>query len=45
LTVRGDLSIDRTDFGVGEPKNWNPMSITNEIQIRFEAALPDWARL
>lgn len=41
LTIRGDLSIDRTDFGVGEPKNWNPMSITNEIQIRFEATLPN----
>jgi polyisoprenoid-binding protein YceI len=39
--VRGDVSIDRTDFGVGEPKSWNPMSITNEIKINFEATLSD----
>jgi hypothetical protein len=41
LVVRGDVSIDRTDFGVGEPKSWNPMSITNEIKINFEATLSD----
>ena len=41
LVVRGSVRIDRTEFAVGTPKNWNPMSITNEIQISFEATLPD----
>lgn len=40
LQVRGELTIDRMDFGVGEPKTWNPLSITQEIPIRFEATLP-----
>jgi len=39
MTVRGDVTIDRTEFGVGTPKNWNPLSITNEIPLRFEVIL------
>jgi polyisoprenoid-binding protein YceI len=39
LTVHGTLTIDRTDFGIGDPKNWNPMSIGNEIPITFEVSL------
>lgn len=39
LTVRGTLTIDRTDFGIGDPKTWNPMSIENEIPVAFEATL------
>jgi polyisoprenoid-binding protein YceI len=38
--VRGTLTIDRLDFGIGTPKTWNPMSITQEIPITFEATLP-----
>lgn len=41
FAVRGDLVIDRMDFGIGTPKNWNPMSITNEVPVSFEATLPD----
>jgi polyisoprenoid-binding protein YceI len=40
-TVEGELTLDRLDFGVGEPKVWwNPMSITEEIPIRFSASFP-----
>ncbi len=39
LEVRGTVTIDRMDFGVGTPKTWNPMSITEEIPITFEARL------
>lgn len=41
LAVRGSLLIDRTDFGVGKPESWNPLSVTNEIAISFEAVLAD----
>ena len=41
LSVRGSVTIDRTEFGVGKPKNWNPMSITNEIPLSFELTLPN----
>ncbi|MBW1885140.1 MAG: YceI family protein [Deltaproteobacteria bacterium] len=41
LSVRGSVTIDRTAFGVGTPKNWNPMSITNEVPLGFELTLPD----
>jgi polyisoprenoid-binding protein YceI len=41
LSVRGSVTIDRMDFGVGEPKSWNPMSITNEIPIHFEVTLSE----
>jgi len=39
--VRGTLTLDRMDFGIGTPKSWNPMSITEEIPITFEATLPE----
>lgn len=40
-TVRGELVVDRVDFEVGKPKSrWNPMSIDNEIPIRFRAVVP-----
>jgi len=38
--VRGTLTLDRLEFGIGTPKTWNPMSITQEIPITFEATLP-----
>lgn len=38
--VRGTLTIDRLDFGIGTPKTWNPMSITEKIPITFEATIP-----
>ena len=41
LSVRGSLVIDRMDFAIGTPKTWNPMSITNEVPVTFEATLPD----
>jgi polyisoprenoid-binding protein YceI len=44
VRVRGSVTLDRTDFGVGDPKSWNPMSITDEIPITFEVTLPAPAR-
>lgn len=41
LSVQGSLVIDRMDFGIGTPKTWNPLSITEEIPVTFEATLPD----
>lgn len=38
LSVKGSLVIDRMDFGIGTPKTWNPMSITNEVPVTFEAS-------
>lgn len=38
--VRGTLTLDRLDFGIGRPKTWNPMSITEKIPITFEATIP-----
>lgn len=40
FSVKGSLVIDRMDFGIGTPKTWSPMSITNEVPISFEATLP-----
>jgi polyisoprenoid-binding protein YceI len=40
-TVEGGLTLDRLDFGIGEPETWwNPMSITEEIPVRFSATFP-----
>lgn len=39
LRVTGALAIDRRDFGVGEPKTWNPMSITDVVPVSFEMEL------
>lgn len=40
LAVRGGLTIDRTEWGIGKPKaRFNPMSIGNEIPIAFEATI------
>ena len=41
FSVKGNLVIDRMDFGIGTPKNWNPMSIANVVPVTFEATLPD----
>lgn len=39
--VQGELTLDRNDFGVGEPhSSLNPMSIEDEIPISFQARLP-----
>jgi polyisoprenoid-binding protein YceI len=38
-TVEGELTLNRVDFGVGDPHTWwNPASITEEIPIRFSAS-------
>ena len=39
LRVVGDLTIDRIDFGIGEPKSWNPLSIEDAVPVHFEATL------
>lgn len=39
LEVRGEVTLDRMEFGIGEPKTWNPLSITEAIPITFEARL------
>ena len=38
LSGKGSLVIDPMDFGIGTPKTWNPMSITNEVPVTFEAS-------
>ena len=41
LMVEGELVMNRLDFGIGTPKRfWNPMSITDEVSLRFRAELP-----
>jgi polyisoprenoid-binding protein YceI len=40
LVVAGELVLDRTVFGVGEPDVWwNPMSPHNDVTVRFRATL------
>lgn len=40
MKVGGELTVLRTDFGVGEPhKSLNPMSVEDEVHISFEATL------
>jgi len=39
LEVRGQVTLDRMAFGIGEPETWNPLSITEAIPITFEAKL------
>lgn len=40
-TVKGELTIDRLDFGINKPKSrWNPMSIDEQIPLTFEAVVP-----
>jgi len=39
-TVEGRLEVDRTEWGIGKPKQrFNPMSIGNEIPIEFRAEI------
>jgi polyisoprenoid-binding protein YceI len=39
-TVAGQLTLKRTDFGVGSaPSRWNPMSVDDEVLVRFNAVL------
>ena len=41
LAVEGALTIDRNAWGIGAPKRrFNPMSIEDEIPIRFRAEIP-----
>ncbi|MBK7949633.1 MAG: YceI family protein [Deltaproteobacteria bacterium] len=36
VVVEGGFTIMRSDFGVGEaPSSWNPMSIDDEVPVRF----------
>lgn len=40
--VEGELTLNRVDFGVGKGHSrWNPMSVREEIPIRFTAELRD----
>jgi polyisoprenoid-binding protein YceI len=40
-TIEGELSLDRVDFGVGKPHSgWNPMSVREEVPIRFSVPVP-----
>jgi len=40
--VEGELVLNRTDFGVGEPhRRWNPTSIREEIPVRFSVQIPE----
>ncbi len=39
LVVEGAFLIRRTDFGIGaKPSAWNPMSIDDEVPVRFRIA-------
>ena len=41
VVVAGGFLIRRTDFGVGaKPSAWNPMSIDDEVPVRFRIPLP-----
>lgn len=40
MAIKGKVTINRMDFGIGEPKKWyNPGSISEKIPIEFEAVL------
>jgi len=40
LAVEGSLTIDRNDWGIGEPqRRFNPMSIGDEVPVTFTATL------
>ncbi len=39
--VRGELELDRVDFGVGSPPSrWNPLAVSRRVPVSFEAELP-----
>lgn len=39
--VEGSLTLDRTEFGVGTPRSrWNPLSVHDEVVVRYTATLP-----
>jgi polyisoprenoid-binding protein YceI len=39
--IEGAVTLDRRDFGVGEPySRWTPLSIHDEIQVKVEAIVP-----
>ena len=40
-TVEGGLTLNRVDFGIGDPYTWYiPGSIVEEVPVRFRATLP-----
>jgi polyisoprenoid-binding protein YceI len=40
-TVEGGLTLNRIDFGIGDPYTWYiPGSIVEEVPVRFRATLP-----
>lgn len=40
-TVEGGFTLKRTDFGIGQaPSRWNPMSVDDDVVVRFKAVLP-----
>lgn len=41
LMVAGEVVLSRKAFGIGPPyRRWNPFSIEDEVQVRFEARIP-----
>ncbi|MEM7410862.1 MAG: YceI family protein [Myxococcota bacterium] len=39
--VRGEVALDRLDFGIGEPDQWwNPLAIRERVDVSFHAQLP-----
>ena len=41
LTVEGEVLFNRLDFGIGGPyRFWNPVSIQEEVPLRFRAVVP-----
>lgn len=40
-TVEGTVVLNRVDFGVGGAyRGWNPLSVREDVQVRFRAVLP-----
>ena len=40
LTVAGELTLKRSNFGMGSPPSrWNPMAVEDEVLVRFHAVL------
>lgn len=39
--ITGEITLDRRDFGLGEPfSRWTPLSIKNEVVVKVEATVP-----
>ncbi len=38
--ISGSVTLDRRDFGIGEPESWNPLSVRNAVEVKVEAIVP-----